>query len=494
MAPQATAPSRPEEDTPMPTTMRRVRRALVATPVALALAVAGAVAAPSAVAVARAGTPDGSVLLLEPFDGRSVPDPRVLSLGAACLTAASAGATPPAGASDLGPCPSGSGDGPTVGAAAGYLQLTDDLPDQAGGVVLDRAVPAEAGLVVEYDHFMYRTRYGLGADGIGLVLVDGAHDLRALGAFGGSLGYAQDATSPGVPGAYLGVGFDPYGNFARDVTGRGTGCSVTSPYAQPVLNSVTLRGAGDGTEGYCWLATSELDQRDQLLDWGGRATPSVLIPGAQRNVRVTISPDARPVVTVEIDFTGTRSAYQTVLTHTMDDVAPDTYKLGFAAATGAEHNVHLVRDVEVRTVEPLSPLHLVAQVAQVDELPDAFRTGRVPHRRGRAGRPRRDQHRRGAADRRRGACAAGRPGLGVRRPGPRAGRVGDGLGDLPRLRRGTGRARPHGRARPRRHRDRRRRVGDGRRHGDGADHREPRARGRRGRRGGRRRRRSRDGR
>jgi hypothetical protein len=343
--------------------------------VALGLGFGTGAAAPAAddTRAGRAG--QGSLLLLEPFDGRSVADSRVRALGSACLTGATVGQAPPAGSSDLGPCPPGSGDAPRAGATPGYLQLTDDLVTQSGGVVLDRAVPAEAGLVIEYDHFMYRTRYGSGADGIGLVLVDGAYDLDALGAFGGSLGYAQGDGGPGVSGAYLGVGFDVYGNFARDVTGRGTGCAAPSPFAALLPNSVTLRGGGDGTRGYCWLASSALAEREQMLDWYGWTTPAQLIPGAQRNVRVTVSPDVRPVVSVEIDFTGTRTAYTEVLRHTMAEDAPATYKLGFAAATGAERNVHLVRDVEVRTVEPLSPLHLVVQVAHTDDLPDAFRSG-----------------------------------------------------------------------------------------------------------------------
>lgn len=359
------------------TPARRAARALGTTATALALALAGAVGVPAAEAPRPAAAGEGSLLLLETFEGRTVADPRVVPLASACLTGASTGSTPPAdGGSALGPCPPGSGSGPTPGAAPGYLQLTDDVVSQAGGVALDRAVPAGAGLVVEYDQYMYRPRGGDGADGIGLVLVDGAHDLRELGAFGGSLGYAQDRTTPGVSGAYLGVGFDLYGNFARDDTGRGAGCAAPSPHtAGLVPNAVTVRGPGDGGTGYCWLATRELDRSAQRLDASGWTSTAALLAAAQRNVRVTVSPDVRPVVTVEIDFTGTRTAYQTVLTHTMAEEAPATYKLGFAAATGAVSDVHLIRDVEVRTVEPLSPLHLVVQVAQTDDLPDAFRSG-----------------------------------------------------------------------------------------------------------------------
>jgi uncharacterized repeat protein (TIGR01451 family) len=320
------------------------------------------------------GPAGGSLLLAESFEESSVPDPRVRALDAACLTGALPGVAPPAGASDLAGCERTLGS-PSPGVVPGFAQLTDGSTDQAGAIALDRAVPASVGLVLEFDQYQYGTS-GNPGDGIGVILVDGAYDLVSVGGTGGSLGYAQlgyayrpGVALPGVPGGVLGLGLDVHGNFANDTEARGAGCTVASPHAGRVPNAVTLRGPGSGEEGYCWLATQPLpatQRLDVVTD-----DPAA----ARRNVRVTIGAEAHPTVTVEIDFTGTRGHYEQVLAHDLDEPLPETVKVAFAAANGAHTNVHLVGDVEIRTVEPLDPLHLVVQVAHVDGLPDRFRTG-----------------------------------------------------------------------------------------------------------------------
>ncbi|HYQ74851.1 DUF7507 domain-containing protein [Cellulomonas sp.] len=353
---------------------RRARRALVASAAAVVLA-GGAVGGAAGPAAADEGDPGGSLLITESFAGAAVDDPRVHPLGAACLTGAAPGSAPPAGASGLGPCDE-AGSGPPLGTEPGYLRLTGDVLTSAGAVALDRAVPASAGLVVELDTYQYQRRSGEGADGIGIVLVDGAYEFTETGAVGGALGYAPSAETPGVSGGYLGVGLDVYGNFAFDDNGRGVGCDTASPYRSKQANSVTVRGPGEGHEGYCWLATTSLSQATQRLDVANPyGTEAAVRADARRNVRVAISTDEYPVVTVEIDFTGTRTAYETVLTATMTEPAPATYKLGLVGSTGALRDVHLVGEVEVRTIEPLGRIDLVTQVAQDGAADGGYRTG-----------------------------------------------------------------------------------------------------------------------
>jgi hypothetical protein len=332
--------------------------------------VLGAAAQPAAADLPQ----EGSLLLLESFAGPEVADPRVRALGAACLTGAVPGAEPPPGGSDLRACERTNAS-PAPGGLPGYVQLTDGSEEQAGAVALDRAVPADVGLVLEFDQYQYGPG-GTPGDGIGVMLVDGAYDLVGVGGYGGSLGYAQlgywqapGVVVEGVPGGVLGIGLDVHGNFANDLEGRGTGCAVASPHAGLVPNAVSLRGPGSGEEGFCWLATQSLPAAERL------DVVTTDPAEARRSVRVTVGPGSRSTVTVEIDRTGTRRDYRTVLTHVLDAPLPETVKVAFAASSGAHTNVHLIGDVEVRTVEPLPPLDLVVRVPHVEGRPERVRTG-----------------------------------------------------------------------------------------------------------------------
>lgn len=307
----------------------------------------------------------GSLLLAETFQGGFVAQSLVKPLGDACLTGAS---EVPAAGSDLGPCATSVG-APAPGVTPGYLQLTDQRKSVAGGVVVDRPLPAAAGVVVEFNQYQYGMDSSPG-DGIGFFLTNGAQSLTRVGAIGGGLGYTQMNTpttkTDGVPGGYLGLGLDAYGNFAFDIEGRGNGCSERSPYTARQTNTVTLRGPGQGQEGYCWLNTAELD--GPLLHVN-TDTPA----SARRSVRVTVSPDVLPLVTVEIDFTGTGNSYDEILRHQMDTPVPSTYKLGFSGSTGGAIGTHLVSDLRIHSVVDLGPINIVKQVRGLGQ--EVYREG-----------------------------------------------------------------------------------------------------------------------
>jgi uncharacterized repeat protein (TIGR01451 family)/LPXTG-motif cell wall-anchored protein len=274
---------------------------------------------------------------------------------------------------------------PANDSTGGWLQLTDRSTNARGGIVYNQALPANAGLQVEFSQWQYggekATTYGH-ADGISFFLVNGSVDLDSVGAFGGSLGYAQNPEYPGVNGGYLGVGFDAYGNFANDGENRGTGCppGKTSPVVGNTLikNAVVLRGPmlQDRHRGYCYLAGTV-----------NAAATATTLPGnlagtdlndSRRDVRITISADVLPTVTVEMDFSGTREQYRTVLSYTMTTPAPATWKFGFAASTGGGVDVHLIRTPRIETVEPLpAGINLVKQVDRTQPQPDSYTTGDV---------------------------------------------------------------------------------------------------------------------
>ncbi|MEV5571161.1 hypothetical protein AB0L06_14020 [Spirillospora sp. NPDC052269] len=340
---------------------------------------------------ARARAAVGSDLLNETFEGASVSDPGFLALNDACLTGAPPGPdTTGPGAHELGTCSSHqSGPVPPIGTVPGYLQLTDASGARTGGVVYNRPLPANGGLDVTFEQYQYGGVEG-GGDGIAFFLTDGSGELTQTGAFGGSLGYAQRAGQPGVDHGYLGLGLDPYGNYAVDFEGRGQDCPADQRppgefqvYDRPP-NNVTLRGPGHGLVHYCYLAgTGTTDQIGTDPD-GNKLFGSTL-PGrlhedgsdtatAKRTVHVQVSAEVRPTVTVEIDFHD-GNGFVSVLSQKMPENAPRTYKFGFTASTGSATDVHLIRQLKVRSVEPLGALNIVKQIDRSTPQPTVYRVG-----------------------------------------------------------------------------------------------------------------------
>ncbi|MGK4585833.1 DUF7507 domain-containing protein [Kitasatospora sp. HPMI-4] len=336
--------------------------------------------------------------------------PEFIGVGSACLTGAPAAAAPGPGNHPLGGCPEGVGPVPPPnGAPHGYLRLTDASNDQSGAVLYNQALPANDGLNVTFDQWQYgSTTPNTPADGISFFLVDGDGTLTHPGAFGGGLGYAQklpddDPTAtflPGVDRGYLGVGLDVLGNYFGDWEHRGNGCATRSPAGTafrvpaPGANMVTVRGPGDGTEGYCFL-TATTSNFTTTGPWpstlpGKLQGPlTVLPPGAtpaeaeaalepsRRSVHIELTPAPNPVLTVSVDFND-GGGFQQVLSTPAPTPVPSTYKFGFAASTGLFTDVHLIRNLVVTTDQPLPRLNLVKQVGQ--PLPGDLTVGsRVPY-------------------------------------------------------------------------------------------------------------------
>jgi hypothetical protein len=133
----------------------------------------------------------------------------------------------------------------------GTLRLTNASNDQSAFVLYNEAFDSTKGVNVTFDFFSYG---GGGADGLSFFLIDGS----TLGAnvtpgdLGGSLGYATGVNgttiNPGLTNAYLGVGFDEYGNFSKaDEINTGD----LGPGFRP--DSVVVRGKGNGKTGYQYL-------------------------------------------------------------------------------------------------------------------------------------------------------------------------------------------------------------------------------------------------
>ncbi|HEY9671880.1 MAG TPA: hypothetical protein V6D11_10575 [Waterburya sp.] len=258
---------------------------------------------------------------------------------------------------------------PTCGTTAdvpgsGALRLTDTRRDLRSFVFYDYAIPANQGLVITFDYFAYGgSTLPSGADGAAFFLFDGSTNQPVYGAEGGALGYAQQVSTTenqnGLTNAYLGIGLDEFGNFANDYEGRGNGCPNQSPFGggpglsppqAQIKDSVTVRGPGNGQNGYCFLRnTGTLASRPGGFSLDNPTAPSRTVPNTRRRVRLTLS--TNNTVTLEIDPTGTGTAFQTVLNAFPAPAnRPNSFKFGFASSTGEGVNFHELINLQIETL------------------------------------------------------------------------------------------------------------------------------------------------
>jgi Ca2+-binding RTX toxin-like protein len=298
------------------------------------------------------------LLLTETFTGDDVVDPRWLFgvgdedadpeqlnpfLTARDTVAPSEGPDPTVG----GGLPGNPGTAPYPPVDAdgeGALRLTNAINDQASYVLYNNPIPSSAGLVIEFDFFSYG---GTGADGISFFLADGASPPQQAGAFGGSLGYADNnqppSAGPGVAGGYVGIGFDEFGNFSNPTEGRSGGIGQTP-------DSIAIRGSADNDYAYLTGTTA------------GELAGSIDVPtatnreDARRRARVTLTPEG--LLSVQVDFNGdddyidpgeSPDSLQNFNLVAANGALPETFTFGFASGTGIFNNVHEIRTLDVST-------------------------------------------------------------------------------------------------------------------------------------------------
>jgi hypothetical protein len=272
----------------------------------------------------------------------------------ACLTASSDTAQTPI-----------PGCGASAGTAAG-LQLTQPVTNQEGGLAYTSSVPSSLGLDVTFDSYQYA---GTGADGIVFFLA--ASDPTnanaspiTLGPTGGYLGYSTNAPAgvAGLTHGYLGVGLDPFGNYTNPGY-SGNGCSDGSPGAVP--DSITVRGPGNGTSGYCLLSThvatptDSAQPQDVPVEVAVNPTDQTLtaIGGfsvAAHSVVVQVTPiGAAPVI--ETNPLPSASSYVPDPSWVDDNGVPQQLSFGWSASTGASTDYHVIANVKVQTLNGTPP-------------------------------------------------------------------------------------------------------------------------------------------
>jgi len=248
------------------------------------------------------------------------------------------------------------GDGEIDEVGEGWLRLTGKDKFESGYAFNNEALETEKGLTFKFN---YSSWGGNGADGITFFLVDGKTELEEFkpGGVGGSLGYApRYKSTEGMSNAYVGIGFDEFGNFSNPTEGRtgGTG---------RIQDSVTVRGGGDGFEGYEYIDGTEslgegIDQRKvtERPDQTGEDA---------RHVSITFKPfEGKFHMSLEMQFGAEGETKELFSDLEIPGEVPETLKFGFVATTGGATNYHEVTNVSAQETVEETPVEVEETVVE----------------------------------------------------------------------------------------------------------------------------------
>jgi large repetitive protein len=302
----------------------------------------------------------GQTLLSDAFSGATTtspvlaePNPGTATHGLPCLTAGPDASSTPVPGCALG--------GAADALGSGVLRLTNTTGSESSSLIYNGSFPTSAGLDVTYDQYQYDG----GGDGMSFSLESAPPVPAAGGGAGGGLGYAANGTGlAGMPFAYLGIGFDVFGNFSNTLT-DGMGC-VDPTWANGGRNpnQVVARGPGNGFTGYCLIAGTQAAAPDPMngISLQGGTTRT----GSERGVQILIDPTT-DTFTVGIDPAGGTN-YTTVLSGTLPssyfDPAsgisvpglPPALTFALSAATGGVSDIQEISNLNAATLTPVLTL------------------------------------------------------------------------------------------------------------------------------------------
>lgn len=281
-------------------------------------------------------TPASTVLLSEPFAGTATIS-KWFWTGDACLTAG----TLPGAPGVIPACSNPPQDAPGDGA----LQLTSAAISEAGFVGLKQALPTSNGLDIQFELASYGGS-AQGADGT-LVWFSSPGHPATLGQEAGSLGYLKGVRHKqnGMHDAYLGIGFDQYGNYGAVLPGGA---------AYPVPNTVAIGGAQ--STGYRYLGgyTGGSGQLASMLPpfelYGGTV-------GTRSNSAVAVDIQLTAAGNLQVTISGMGGSGGTLQCYSGNIVGisgqpavPSSVFFGFASTTGSDYAIHDVYDLTISTL------------------------------------------------------------------------------------------------------------------------------------------------
>ena len=270
------------------------------------------------------------------------------------------------------------GNGTIDPVGSGWLRLTNNTGNQTGFAYNNTSFDLSQGLLIQFD---YATWGGNGADGYSVYLFDAGVSPFNIGAFGGSLGYAQKLSTAtcnpvtpsvaGISGGYVGIGVDEFGNFAYGCEGRYLGASQQA-------NTVTIRGSvigfGGGAIGstlsatsYPWIVTSA---NNGSLWYNGTIRPDQTSTNYRRviiQISTVSCPSSAPTANVWIQFGYNTTPIQMVTNAALPTIScTQSLMMGYAASTGGSTNYHEIRNLLVTNASTSTTIDLGVTKTVVD--------------------------------------------------------------------------------------------------------------------------------
>jgi len=219
----------------------------------------------------------------------------------------------------------------------GWLRLTGIDGYELGYAVYDQALSTENGLAFNFD---YSSWGGSGADGIAFFLMDGETSMEDYnsGGVGGSLGYApRYQINEGLSNAVVGIGLDEFGNFSDAGEGRKDGPGRAK-------DSVTVRGAGNGFEGYEFIDST--GQLKESIDISKSKERPDQTGDDYRYASVLFLPvEQQFSLTLNIQFGADNEPEELFSNLLLPGNVPATVKFGFTATSGGSTNYHEIRNL-----------------------------------------------------------------------------------------------------------------------------------------------------
>ncbi|RAJ21177.1 lectin-like domain-containing protein, partial [Pedobacter cryoconitis] len=237
----------------------------------------------------------------------------------------------------------------------GYLRLTNNTKKQKGYVYSNNVFLGTYGLNIEFEYFTYKGDTD-GADGLCFFLFDAAVPDAGfnIGGFGGSLGYAQlykDKTFfSGVSKGYLGIGLDEFGNFSNHNENR-------QGDKDQIPNSVTIRGAGDGSandpSNYPLIETVKTSSlKTDAFDIGGGSRTATDGDPKYRKVLINLVPRTGGGLLISVSVKHGSVVTPVIVKFPYTTPIPAKgLKYGIASSTGDNVNYHEIRGLKLTVDE-----------------------------------------------------------------------------------------------------------------------------------------------